>query len=435
MKHCELIIEGGDIVTMDASFRILKEHNLAISGGKIIDIYPERKKKYRADECFDATGCYVTPGLINAHSHLPMSYLRGVADDLPLSEWLTKYIWPLEAKLMNPEYIYHAALHGAAEMLLNGITLTNDMYFQIDSVATACIEAGMRVIISEAIIEGKFQEGFDKFVAIQEQIAAKYKDEELVDIALAPHAIYTCNKDLLKECAQAAAKNKWIIHSHLSETRPEVHNSLKEHGKTPYQLLYDLGFGELHCLFAHGVHLTESELKLMAGTRNSVAICTDSNLKLASGFAPLKALRQHGILTPLGTDGVSSNNDLDLLAELSTTAKLHKALNEDPEFLSAREAFALVTIDAARALGKGNTLGSLEIGKAADLLLIDPYSLNSQPLYDIYSHLVYAINSQQIRDVFVAGKLVVENRVWANLDEGNLMENAFHYQRMVERLL
>lgn len=435
MKHCELIIFGGDVVTMDPSFRILKDHDLAISGGKILDIYPTKDKKYRAEEDWDATGCFVTPGMINAHSHLPMTYLRGVADDMPLFKWLSEYIWPLEAKLLNPDFVYDASLHGACEMLLNGITLTNDMYFHIDQIADACKKVGMRVIVSEAIIEAQLKNGFAPFLARQEAIAARYLHEDLVDIALAPHAIYTCGKELLRECASIAAKKNWMIHTHLSETRQEVESCLKDYGKRPYQYLHELGFGDNHCLFAHGVHLTESELELMAGTRSAVALCTDSNLKLASGFAPLKALRQHGILSPLGTDGVSSNNDVDLLAELSTTAKLHKALNEDPEFLNAREAFALVTIEAARALGKENTLGSLEIGKAADLLLIDPYELNSLPLYNIYSHLVYAIDSHQIRDVFVAGKIVVQDREFVNIYEGELMEKALHYERMVQSLL
>ncbi|MDD3535699.1 MAG: amidohydrolase family protein [Candidatus Cloacimonetes bacterium] len=435
MKQCDLIISDGDIVSMDSSFRILESHDLAISGGKIIDIYPTGSKKYRAKEDWDASGCFVTPGMINAHSHLPMTYLRGVADDMPLYKWLSEYIWSLEAKLLAPDFVYDASLHGAAEMLLNGITLTNDMYFHIDKIADACTEAGMRVIVSEAIIEAQLKDGLGHFIKRQEAIAERYKAEELVDIALAPHAIYTCSRDLLKECAAITAKKGWMIHTHLSETRQEVENCLKEHGKTPYQYLHELGFGELHCLFAHGVHLSESELELMASTRSAVAICTDSNLKLASGFAPLKALRQHGILSPLGTDGVSSNNDLDLLAELSTTAKLHKAINEDPEFLSAQEAFALVTIDAARALGKGDTLGSLEIGKAADLLLIDPYELNSQPLYNIYSHLVYAMNSRQIRDVFVAGKAVVQDKSLVNIYDDELMKKAFHYEGMVERFL
>lgn len=434
MKQTDLIISGATILSMDAGLTIYRDHDLIVTDGRISAIAPHAQHEWQADQSVDAQHCILMPGLINTHSHLPMSWFRGLADDLPLDIWLNHYIWPLEARLLSKSFIYDATLFGAGEMLKSGITMTNDMYFEMSAIADACIKAGMRAMISEAVIEAKM--GADYRPA---ELVLKYKeqfrDQPLVDFSLAPHAIYTCSAQMLRRCAEAAIEHGLLIHIHLSETASEVENCVREHGKRPVHYLSDIGLLEARCVFAHGVHINRDEMEVLQQKPVSISICTDSNLKLASGLAPVKDYLEQGINLSLGTDSVASNNDLDLLGELSTTAKLHKALNNDPAFLPAIEALKLVTINAARALGVEDKRGSLEVGKDADFLIIDTMALNSQPLYEPASQLVYAINSRQIRDVFVAGKQVVKSGRLVNLDEAELMQTAGRYATMIREEL
>ncbi len=436
MIQCDKIIKGGAFITMDPKFRILKGHFMVIDQGRIIDILAlDKLKDYESKELIDASGCLITPGFINAHSHMPMTYFRGLADDLPLDTWLNDYIWPLEAKMMTPDFVYDASLHSAAEMIMNGITLTNDMYFHKERVADACIRAGLRVLVSEAIIapdySGDGQEFADKILEFNDT----YRDQPLVDCTIAPHAIYTCSSDVYSSCARLALENGWLLHTHLSETQKELKDCLKTHGKRPLEYLASLGVLDAKCLFAHGIWLSGKEMEQMAGSLCAISICTDSNLKLASGIAPVKDMLKHKLHIAIGTDGVASNNNLDILEELSTTAKLHKAINSDPEFLPAREAFALLTIEGARALGKDKDLGSLEPGKCADLLIIDIQNLQSQPLYHPYSLLVYALGAEQIRDVMIAGNLVMKDQQLININEADLIHTAQDYQAKIMKEL
>ncbi len=433
MIKCDTLIRGGCIITMDPSFRILENHDLAIKDGKIMSFSPSGSLDFDAREIINAENCLITPGFINAHTHMPMTYFRGLADDLPLDKWLQEYIWPLESKMVTPEFVYDASLHAAAEMLCNGITLANDMYFHNDRTADACIEAGIRVIVSEAVISHTFSGPLSAIGDSIRSMRDRYAGQPLVDFALAPHAIYTCDRDMLAEMAAIAAADNLMIHMHLSETESEVENCLKEHKMLPVEYLKDLGYLEQRCIFAHGVWLSEKELDLMQGTNCGIAVCTDSNLKLSSGFLPLKAIRERGIKAAMASDGVASNNNLDILEELSTTAKLHKALNHDPEFLPARDAFAMLTIDAAKALGKDAEVGSLEPDKAADLCIINTHELQGQPLYNPYSHLVYALSSRHIRDVMVAGKLVVNEYrpVFCNTED--LLDRARYWKEKIVR--
>ncbi len=434
MKQADLIISGATILSMDAELAIHQDHDLIVTDGKISAIEPQGKHIWQAQETLDAQHCIVMPGLINTHSHLPMSWFRGLADDLPLDIWLNHYIWPLEARLLSKSFIYDATLFGAGEMLKSGITMTNDMYFEMSAIADACIKAGLRALISEAVIEAKMGADYRPSLLVL-KYKDRYRDQPLVDFSLAPHAIYTCSGDMLSRCAQAAKEHDLLIHIHLSETAAEVENCLREHGKRPVHYLNDIGLLEARCVFAHGVHIDAGEMEVLQQKPVSISICTDSNLKLASGLAPIKEYLDHGINLSLGTDSVASNNDLDLLGELSTTAKLHKALNNDPAFLPAIEALKLVTINAARALGVEDRRGSLEIGKDADFLVIDTQSLNSMPIYEPASQLVYAINSRQIRDVFVAGKQVVKEQRLVNLDEAELLQTATRYATMIKEEL
>lgn len=430
----DLIIEGGTLVTMDGDYRVLEDHCLGIKNSKIEAIFPCAATTYTAEKRIDGRGCLIIPGLINAHSHLGMTYFRGLADDLPLDKWLHEYIWPLEAKLLTPQFVYDATLHGAAEMIKNGISLTSDMYFHMSSIADACSQAGLRVIIGEALIDHQLSKPDGK-TAIGDkikQMKVAYQHDPLIDFSLAPHAIYTCSRETLQKCAEVARDNDFMIHMHLSETREEALNCQKEHGKLPVAYLHELGLLKARIVLAHGIWLEDSELELLAAHgKSSVAICTESNLKLTSGFAPLKQYLAKGINMCLGTDGVASNNNLDLLAELSVTAKLHKALSNDPTLLPARDAFAMITINAARAIGRSHELGSLEVGKLADIAVVQLNELETQPMYNPYSHLVYAVNSHSVRDLFVNGKPVMLNRQLCNVDEAQIISRAKDYKNMI----
>lgn len=431
MIHCDLLIQGGSIVTMDGEYRILEDHVLVIKDGQILDLCPQGQHHYSAQSIIDASSCLITPGFINAHTHMPMTYFRGLADDLPLDRWLQSYIWPLEAKMITPEFVHDASLHAAAEMLCNGITLANDMYFHMAEIADASVACGLRVIVSEAMIGTSVKTPLADLGSHVQAILHKYEGNPLVDACLAPHSIYTCSTEILAACAKVASQKGWMIHTHLSESLGERERCLQEHGLLPLEYLHSLGFTQERCVFAHGVWLTEPELDLMVDSDCSIALCTDSNLKLGSGFAPLAELHKRGIKVAFATDGVASNNNLDILEELSTTAKLHKVLNGDPEFLPARDAFAMLTIDAATALGKAEHLGSLEIGKAADLCVIDVDRLGSQPMYNPYSHLVYAIGAHQIRDVVIAGRLVVQDHVCIVQDQAALIDKAKYWKNKI----
>ncbi|HPN41291.1 MAG TPA: amidohydrolase family protein [Candidatus Cloacimonadota bacterium] len=422
----DLIVKGGTIITMDPAAPELENHSLAVKDGKIAAIYPSSETFWSAPEILDASDCLLIPGLINTHSHLPMTYFRGLADDLPLDIWLREYIWPMEAKILNAQVIRDATLHGACEMLKNGISMSHDMYFNMPAIADACTEAGLRVIIGEAVIDARVSDGSLPGTQIRE-LRQRYKDNPLVDFDLPPHSIYSCSRSTLEKCIQAARELDMLLHIHLSETEAEVQNCLKEQGKRPVHYLNELGMLDQRVLLAHAIWVDASEIEVLAAKGVSIASCTDSNLKLSSGILPLKSYLDQGVNVSLATDGVASNNDLDLLSELGNTARLHKAINRDPAFLPAKEALKLVTINAAKALGVEHLRGSLEVGKDADICVMELNDLQSQPLYNSYSHLVYALGSRHVRDMVVAGRVVLRNGQLTQADETELVATAKAY--------
>jgi len=336
----------------------------------------------------------------------------------------------MEAKILSDSVIRDATLHGACEMLKNGISMTHDMYFNAPAVADACSKAGLRGLIGEAVIEMRQQPGHKPGALIKE-LKARYADNHLIDFDLAPHSIYACSKATLEACVEAAAEQDLIIHLHLSETEEEALNCLREHGKRPVHFLKELGMLQRPVVFAHGVWLDDSELDALAGTRASIAVCTDSNLKLSSGILPLKGYLDREINVSLATDGVASNNDLDLLGELGNTARLHKAINRDPAFLNAKDALKLVTVNGAKALGVEHRRGSLEPGKDADICIMDLNDLQSQPLYNPYSHVVYALGSRHVRDMIVAGEIVLRKGRLTRVDEAELIATAKAYGQKI----
>ncbi len=434
MKTADLIIENGLVLQYDRSSSS-GISSIAVKDGRILDIdLPDRiKSNYNADSYLSAIDKIVMPGFVNTHSHVSMTYFRGLADDLPLMEWLNDHIWPAESKHLSAEFVYDAALHGCAEMIKNGITTFNDMYFYCGEVAKAAKKIGIRAILSEGVLDFPVAQYQNSQEIIDYTIKQhdKFKHDELVQIAFGPHAIYTCGTDTLQKITKLAVARDMLVHTHLSETKTELEDSLKKHKLRPAEYLDSIGFFDNKVIVAHAIWLDEKEQSLLAEKNVAVAINTSSNLKLASGFAPIKGYMDKGVTVSLGTDGVASNNNLSMLEEMSYTAKIHKLLNEDPTVLPAEDMVKMATIEGAKALRMDNEIGSLKQGKKADIILLNTRDLNVQPMYNPYSHLTYAFSSEQISDVLIDGKIIMQDRKLVTIDEDELFNKAEYYRNKI----
>lgn len=430
MKEIDLIIKN--ILVLGEKQQI---NSVAISDGIILDIDKTNNisKRYEAQKVIDGTDKILMPGFVNSHSHVAMSYFKGLADDLPLNKWLEQYIWPLEKNFMSKDFIKDAALFGCAEMIKNGITIFNDMYFFGEQTAESAGKIGMRAVLGEGILDFPVANynNADEIFAYIKLMHKKFKDDELIDFAVAPHAIYSCGKESLIKARNLAENLGILLHIHLSETKQEVEDCLKQHGKRPVEYLDELGLFKVDVVAAHGIWINETEQNILSENEVSIAINTSSNLKLASGFDSFKRYLDKGINLAIGSDGVASNNSLSIFQEMNITAKLQKALNNDPTILPANKMVEIATLGGAKALKKSKQLGSIEIGKKADLILVDINNLESQPMYDPYSQLVYSLRSEQIKDVIINGKLIMENRKLLTIDEEQLIDKAKFYQKKI----
>ncbi len=435
-KKIELLIENGIIVTIDPEMRIIEKGWLAIDKGSIIEIGSEAddKHQYLPVQTINAAAKIVMPGFINTHTHIPMAYFKGLADDLPLHVWLNEHIWPKETKMVNDEFVYHSSLHGIAELIKNGIVMFNDMYFKGEQTAKAAIKAGVRAVIGEGILDFPVAgyNGSEKIIDYTLSMIEHHSHSSLIDIAFSPHAIYTCGEKTLKKTVDLAREHNVLLHTHLAETKKEVEDCFEQHKKSPASYLNDLGFWSERCVAAHSVWLSDEDIEILAAKKVNISVNTESNLKLASGFMPVKKCLENGINITLGTDGVASNNNLSIIEEMGTTAKVHKALNDDPTFLPAAQIIKFPTINAANALGKGEILGSLEAGKRADIIIIDTDNIESLPMYNPYSQLVYNLSSGSVRDVIIDGKVVMYNRLLLTLDEDEIKDRAYHYHKKMK---
>ena len=432
MKQVDILFKNCTIVSIDNNMNIFENGNLAVKGNKIFDIWTDNENKfYEADTVFENK--ILIPGLINAHTHVAMAYFKGIADDIELFTWLNNYIWPLEAKFLSNDFVLDSSLHGCAEMIKNGITLFSDMYFFEQATAKAAEKAGIRAILGEGVLD--FPAGphknSDEMIYYAVKANKKWADSELIDFQTAPHAVYTCGPEALKNAFRAAKENDMLMHIHISETQKENADCIEKFGCTPVQHLEKLGVLDKNVILAHSVWTTEKDREIIANRKCGIAINTESNLKLASGFAPLKEYREKGIKFAFGTDGVASNNNLSILEEMSTTAKLHKALNADPTFLPAKDVLKAATYDAACIMGKENEIGSLEIGKKADIVCFDMNTLEAQPCYNVYSHIIYTLQSENIKDVVINGKVVMKNRILTTLNEEEILNNAVKYKKII----
>jgi 5-methylthioadenosine/S-adenosylhomocysteine deaminase len=429
MIDVDLIVEAGQLITINENNEILENYALIIKQNKIIDILPYEnyQSKYHSENIIDASNQIVMPGFINTHSHIAMAYFKGLADDLALDIWLNQYIWPAEAKCLNPEFVFEASLNGIAELIRSGVTCFNDMYFYPDETIKACNQANMRALIGDITLDfpmGDFhhpQNNLKNFHKYKNLI----KNNDLIDISIAPHSIYVCSKQTWLNCIAVAKQENCIIHTHLSETEQENIDCKKQNdGLSPIQYLESLGALDTKTILAHGVHLDSEDISIIKNKDCSIALNIHSNLKLASGFPPIPEYLQNNINLSIGTDSVASNNKLSCVDEISTIAKLYKALYKNPTAISAKSLVRMATIDSAKALGKQDVLGSLEIGKLADLITIDCDNFLSNPIYDPYSYIVYSMDRLNINDTIINGKVVLRNKKLQTIDEMLLLKNS-----------
>ena len=434
-EKVDLLISGGTILTMDPARRIVENGAVAIRADRIVDIGPavQLRERYEAAQVLSAAGQLVMPGLINGHNHAPMVLFRGIADDMKLSDWLHKYIFPAEAKNVSKEFVESGTALACLEMIRSGTTTYADMYYFEDQVAEITAQAGMRGVLGETILlfpapDNKTPE---EGLSYAEKFIKRWKGNALIEPAVAPHAPYTNSADTIRACKALADKYSVPVLIHVAETQEEVKEIRQKYGMTSTQWMASLGALGPNVFFSHGVWLTEDDLALIKKFGVTVTHNPESNMKLASGTAPIGRMLALGIPVGLGTDGAASNNDLDMFEAMDITAKLHKLVLMDPSAMPAEQVVEMATIGGARALGLDKETGSLENGKKADLILIDLSEAHAVPLYNYYSQLVYALKSADVRTTIINGKVVMRDGRVLTLDSKRVIEKAREMQKRI----
>lgn len=433
----DLLIRGGTVVTMDGERRVLEGGAVAIRGDRIDAILDASESLPDAAQTIDATGHLVIPGLINAHGHAAMTLLRGIADDLALLEWLENYIFPAEANNVSPEFVYWGSLLGCIEMARSGTTTYADMYYFEEEVARATEAVGIRGVLGQSVIgfpAPDYETPRDALVGAEEFIE-QYKNSALIIPSIAPHALYTTPLEIVVEAHAIARKHGVPFQIHAVEPPQENDQMMERLGKRTIAALDDAGVLTPGVILHHAIWLSDEDITRIAGSGASTSHNPESNMKTASGLARVPELLAAGIPVGLGTDGPASNNNLDMFEEMDTAAKLHKLVREDPTAMPATTVFQMATIGGAEALGIGDRVGSLETGKFADVVLIDVRAPELTPLYDVYSHLVYAIKGGHVATVVVGGKLVVRDGDVLGVDENDVMQKANSIRDQILRSL
>lgn len=428
MKPCDLLINAKWVIPIEPDNTVLNQHSLAITNGKIIDILPTlaATEKYQANEVRQLSNHALLPGLINCHTHTSMSLLRGYADDLPLMDWLQNYIWPVEAQWVSEEFVYDGTQLAIVESIRSGVTCFNEMYFFPDQAARACIEADIRASIGLIIIDfptvwaSNANEYLDKAQIVHDDL----RQHPLITTTYAPHAPYTVSDEPLKKIQMFAEELDIPIHMHVHETAHEVEESIKQYGKRPLARLQDLGLLSPRLHAVHMTQLTAEEIELCQQHGVSIVHCPESNMKLASGYCEVEKLRLANINVALGTDGAASNNDLDMMGEMRSAALLGKAVAHNAAAVPAHSVLRMATLNGAKALGLDAKIGSLEVGKMADIIAIDLNEIETQPVYNPISTIVYSANRHNVSDVWVAGKLLLKDKQLTTLDEAPIRTKA-----------
>ncbi|MFZ5606000.1 MAG: TRZ/ATZ family hydrolase [Pseudomonadota bacterium] len=434
-QPCDLLIEAGWVVPVVPHGVVLEGHAVAVSGGRILAVLPtdEARARFVAKETVPRPDAALIPGLVNAHTHNPMTLLRGVADDLPLMTWLREHIWPVEAAVIGPEFVADGVALAIAEMLRGGTTCANENYFFPDVQAAVYRKHGFRARVGLPVIDfptawaRTADEYFDRAIEVHDL----WRSDPLIATAFAPHAPYTVSDANFERVRMLADQLDVPVHLHTHETAQEVADSIKLHGQRPLARLDRLGLVNDRLIAVHMTQLTEAEIHLCAERGVSVVHCPESNLKLASGFCPACALLAAGVNLAIGTDGCASNNDLDMFGETRTAALLGKAVANDAAGFSAFEALHAATLGGARALGFGDRIGSIEPGKEADLACVDLSALEAQPLHHVVSQLVYAAGRQQVTDVWIAGQMKLRGRVLVDMEVDAIVANARQWRARI----
>ena len=413
----------------------LEGYAIAIKHGKIIDILPaaEARNNYQADNYVDLNQHVLTPGLINTHGHAAMTLFRGMADDYPLNDWLEQHIWPAEGQWVSEQFVYDGSQLAIAEMLRSGTTCFSDMYFFPEQTATAATQAGIRAQLSFPVFDfaSAWGQGADDYIKKGLQLRDDFKHNDKIDIVFGPHAPYTVSDDPIKRVATLAAELDINIQMHVHETQQEVDNALTATGKRPLQRLADLGLLSPRTQLVHMTALNKGDIALVKQSGSHVVTCPESNLKLASGFCPVQSLLDAGINVALGTDGAASNNDLDMFGEMRTAALLTKAVANNAAALPDWQALEMATLSGAKALGLDDKIGSLEIGKEADIIAIDLSAIEQQPIYQPISQLVYSSCGHRVSHSWIKGQCVMNDRLLSHLDLHDIANKAQYWHNKI----
>lgn len=440
MTEVDALWSGGTVVTMDDEWRVFHPGAVAIRGREIVAVGPAEEivATYRAATVLNCEDQVIMPGLVNTHTHLPMSLLRGLADDMRLDVWLHGYILPTEMQFVNPNFSRLGTLLACAELIRGGVTCFADMYYYEDEVAWAAVEAGLRGVCGQTIMKLPTPDAasYEESLSYCQAFLRHWQDHELIVAAPAPHSAYMCTADILRETARMAQQYDVPLLIHVAETAFDVRESIEQKNMTPPRWLESVGLLDAKVVAAHCVHVNKEDMYILANHRVGVAHNPTSNLKLASGFAPVVDMQEHGISVGIGTDGSASNNDLDMWSEMHIAALLPKALGSDPTALPARRALEMATIEGARALHLDHLIGSIEPGKRADLIAVDANRVHGMPHFEttgqnIYSRLVYSTKSADVCHVMVNGRVLMQDRVLLTVDERAAMIEAQELSKKV----
>ncbi len=444
MKKADLILHNAILITMDPEFHQFEPGAVAISGTSIVGVGAEESilKEFEATKLHDCGRKVLMPGLVNAHTHVPMTLLRGLADDLRLDVWLMGYMMPVEREFVSPDFVRLGTQIACAEMIRSGITSFADMYYFEEDVARATAEVGMRAVCSQTVLkfptpDAKF---FEESLEMSRDFIQRWKDHDLIVPSVAPHAPYTCTPEILRATATLAMEFDVPLHTHLAETAFEVETMRKEQGMPVIPYVKKQGLLEAKVLAAHCVHIDDGEIRTLQHLGAGIAHNPSSNLKLASGVAPVKRMLDLGINVGIGTDGPASNNDLDMFEELRLASFLQKGTSGDPTVLPARSTLLMATRLGAQAMHIGHITGSLEVGKRADLILLEINPIHNSPRFThnplgIYAQIVYASKAADVSDVMANGKWLMQNRVITSLDEKELLVHSQEYARKIDTFL
>ncbi|MCW8900253.1 MAG: TRZ/ATZ family hydrolase [Gammaproteobacteria bacterium] len=431
----DTIIHATWIAPVEPVDTLHHHYSIAIHDGRIQDLLPKQDilDKYLADVEITLDNHLLIPGLINTHTHSPMSLMRGLADDLPLMDWLNNHIWPTEQQHVSAEFVLDGSLLACAEMIKSGTTCFNDMYFFPEITARAVEQAGMRAKLGLILIDfpSAWASDADEYLAKGIELHDKLRSNSLISTAFAPHAPYTVSDAPLKRITTYAEELDIPVHIHLHETADEVEQAVSESGQRPIARLNELGLLSPRLLAVHMTQLNDDEIALIAETGAHVLHCPESNLKLASGFCPTFKLQQAGINISLGTDGAASNNDLDMISEMHTAALLAKAVANNASALPAEDILRMATINGAIALGLDSEIGSLEVGKSADITAVDLGGIENQPVYCPVSQLIYSAGRENVTNVWVAGNHLLKDKELTTLDEKAILEKAHYWQEKI----